>query len=300
MTCQHCQTWILDEEHRCHRCNRRVRNIPKRIAPSSFPVAAAATAFDYSLEFDEEPVVHVQSRAQAKTETSRVAAPVIAVEEEQGLLFQHVTSDSRVISFDSLTTREERQSIRARAIGLERPAPLKTETVELKRARTRRDAQQNFDFHGSEHRRTQPKSQIICDAAVAPGTLRLQAALVDLFMMSVPLVIGVAIFFYAGGEFTPDKYTLPFFLAALATIPLLYKLLWTIAGADTIGMKAAGLVLVDFDGNTPSSTRRWLRCAGSCISLLAAGIGMVWSLMDEDRLTWHDHISSTFPAVVEK
>ena len=40
-----------------------------------------------------------------------------------------------------------------------------------------------------------------------------------------------------------------------------------------------------------------LRLGGSVLSFLAAGIGLVWSLVDEDRLTWQDHISSTFPTI---
>ncbi len=33
------------------------------------------------------------------------------------------------------------------------------------------------------------------------------------------------------------------------------------------------------------------------LSLFAGGIGLVWSLVDEDGLTWHDHISATFPTI---
>ncbi len=284
MTCQHCQTWILDEEHRCHRCGRRVRNTPQRVSASSFPVAAAATAYDYATELDDyspEPEIRIQ---------------------EQGVLFRNPVPDGGVIPFDSLTTRAERQSIRARAAGLERPAPLKTEKIAVKHARaakSRRDAQHALDFHGQDETLSQPQSSIICDAIVAPAALRLQAALVDLFVIVIPIVIGVAIFFYAGGEFSTGKEALPYFLLALATIPFFYKLLWTIANADTIGMRSAGLLLVDFDGNPPSQARRYLRCFGGILSFLAAGIGMVWSLVDEDKLTWHDHISSTFPTLEE-
>jgi hypothetical protein len=31
--------------------------------------------------------------------------------------------------------------------------------------------------------------------------------------------------------------------------------------------------------------------------LLAAGTGLIWALVDEDSLTWHDHISGTFPTL---
>jgi hypothetical protein len=27
------------------------------------------------------------------------------------------------------------------------------------------------------------------------------------------------------------------------------------------------------------------------------GLGMFWALMDEEGLTWHDHMSRTFPTV---
>jgi uncharacterized RDD family membrane protein YckC len=65
-------------------------------------------------------------------------------------------------------------------------------------------------------------------------------------------------------------------------------------------MRKAGLQLVDFDGNPPSQARRYLRLFGSILSFLAAGIGLIWSLVDEDRLTWHDHISSTFPTIASE
>jgi uncharacterized RDD family membrane protein YckC len=105
-------------------------------------------------------------------------------------------------------------------------------------------------------------------------------------------------FVYEGGQLMLDKHVLPFLVTALVTVPLSYKLLWTAAGRDTVGMQRAGLCLVDFDGNPPSLSRRYQRLLGSTLGLLAAGIGMIWSLVDEDRLTWHDHTSGTFPTIV--
>ncbi len=108
---------------------------------------------------------------------------------------------------------------------------------------------------------------------------------------------GLAMFLFAGGKFWVDKQSLPFFILAAVTVPLLYKLLWTFAGRDTIGMQTAGLRLVDFDGNPPSQRRRYQRLVGGILSLLAAGIGLIWAFVDEDNLTWHDHISDTFPTL---
>jgi uncharacterized RDD family membrane protein YckC len=117
--------------------------------------------------------------------------------------------------------------------------------------------------------------------------------------MLLPCLASAAAFYYTGGEFSLNKQTLPVLIAVLATVPFLYKFLWAITGRDSIGMRSAGLLLVDFDGNPPARRRRFQRMFGSFLSLLAVGVGVVWPLFDEDRLTWHDHISGTFPTIQE-
>jgi uncharacterized RDD family membrane protein YckC len=223
--------------------------------------------------------------------------------EQKQVRFNQPAPDTRVIPFDSLTSQAKRESIRARAARLGRPAPLKTETVQIKRARAGQvpgRRQRKVEFLGRAEVLTPPQSHIICDAPVAPATLRLEAAAVDAALMAVPCALGIGLFLYLYGAMGLTKQNLPFLLMALATVPLLYKLLWTFAGCDTIGMRRAGLQLVDFDGNPPSRKRRYLRSFGSLLSFLAAGIGLIWSLVDEDRLTWHDHISGTFPTVASE
>jgi len=31
------------------------------------------------------------------------------------------------------------------------------------------------------------------------------------------------------------------------------------------------------------------------LSILPLGLGLAWALFDEDRLTWHDRLSGTYP-----
>ena len=276
MTCQYCQTRILDEDHRCHRCGRRVRE--GRNGAESFPVQGGATAPAY----DFEPEVAPQP-------TSR----------EQQALFSN-PNPARVISFESLRSPSEQRSIRARGAEIQRPEPLPQAKVELKRAKPRKKAaqnQQSLDFLGVEEVSKPPQSHIICDAPVAPAMMRAEAALIDGAIMLGPVILGLAIFLYEGGSLAINKSTAPFWMAVLFTIPILYKLLWSWAGRDSVGMSAMGLRLVDFDGNPPSRERRYQRSLASFISFLAAGIGLVWALVDEDALTWHDHMSSTFPTI---
>ncbi len=289
MTCQHCQTWILDDDHRCRRCGRRVKNAPNRISPNTYPIAATATApvYDPSDDAAAQPVAPHN-------------APPIGIANAQQSLFATPFSERRVIPFGSLTTPAERESIRLRAADLPRPAPVKTAKVEVRRARsrtTRAADQPRLDFQGREEVLTRLQSNIICDAPVAPVSLRMKAACVDAALMAIACSFGIALFLLANGQFSLDKHVLPFFALALVTVPLCYKLLWTFASRDTPGTRFAGLRLVDFDGNPPSESRRYQRLFGSMLSLLAGGIGLVWAFVDEDSLTWHDHISATFPTI---
>jgi uncharacterized RDD family membrane protein YckC len=251
-------------------------------------VNAAATAPAYSYISEPSPAEPVANGA---------IEPEQAVQQQ---LFATPWTDPRVIPFESLTTQAERESIRARVASLSRPDPVKTGKVEARHLRpkkSRSENQRRFDFWGEQEVFSQPQCDILCDAPVAPPVLRLQAALVDGVLISIGCLPAFAFYIYSGGPLALDKQVLPFLVLLALTVSVFYKLLWTIAGSDTPGMKSAGLELVDFDGHQPSSARRYQRFLGGWISLLAAGIGLIWALVDQDGLTWHDHISSTFPTI---
>jgi len=55
------------------------------------------------------------------------------------------------------------------------------------------------------------------------------------------------------------------------------------------------LRLLNFDGHIPDRDERVQRMFGSFLSYTVGGLGMVWALVDEEKLAWHDHISKTFP-----
>jgi uncharacterized RDD family membrane protein YckC len=207
------------------------------------------------------------------------------------------------VSFESFTTPAERESIRSRAAEAARPDPLKQGKVEVRHARPKRKVspdQQLLDFFGSEEVVSPPQSHIICDAPVAPTSLRVQASVIDGLIMLAGMALIFSGFVYAGGANLVDKHSLPFLIAALITVPLFYKGMWAYANRDSYGTTAAGLRIVDFDGNPPSQARRYQRFVGSFVSVLAAGIGLIWASVDEDALTWHDHISSTFATLADE
>jgi uncharacterized RDD family membrane protein YckC len=140
---------------------------------------------------------------------------------------------------------------------------------------------------------------IFCEAPVAMPGHRVLAALVDLSWILIGVgVLSVTAFLGAnavGADLVISQKTAPFLIAVAVVVALFYRSIWYFANADTPGMRFAGLQLVDFDGRRPDREQRGLRQIASLLSLVAAGLGLVWALVDEENLTWHDHISKTFP-----
>jgi uncharacterized RDD family membrane protein YckC len=120
------------------------------------------------------------------------------------------------------------------------------------------------------------------------------AAMVDTSIV----LIGVGVFlliFALGGNLVISRDTAPFLITVGAVIALIYRSLWYFGNRDTPGMRFAGLRLVDFEGRNPDREQRAVRLAAGIVSLLPAGLGLVWALVDTRSLAWHDHLSKTFP-----
>jgi len=136
----------------------------------------------------------------------------------------------------------------------------------------------------------------LCHGRVAPLGARLEAACFDVAMT----MLGAGVFFgvsrWAVGDLAWSRPALAFNAAALALIVVFYRLLGCLLSDRSPGMRVAGIKLLRFDGGAPSRGRRLWRVAASLFSLLPAGLGFIWALLDEEGLSFHDHISETFPS----
>jgi uncharacterized RDD family membrane protein YckC len=228
-----------------------------------------------------------------------VVPAVVAQPAGQQALFQERQVDRRVIPFDQLTTPEERESIRARGAEISRPAPIKTTTVEGRRPRTQKrrqsESQHTLPFQTPDERRT--TASLPNGALIAPPTLRMRAASIDVLLCCLGMALCFGTYLVAGGTIPGSKPEVVAFAAALLTVPALYRLIWVWAGQDSPGMQRTGLRLVDFGGHPPSRTQRYMRLAGSLVSVFAAGMGLIWAYCDPEELTWHDHMSGTYPSI---
>jgi len=161
------------------------------------------------------------------------------------------------------------------------------------------DSQQSLDFHAGAMAEsslgTEVEAVIYCDAPVALPVHRLMAVAADASMIAIALGLFLAIFYLSGGRLAFTKSCVLTFGGVIAAVVFLYRMLWCLGGGDSPGMRFAGLRLVDFDGRRPEREQRTIRLAASMLSIVSAGLGLVWALVDEENLTWHDHISKTFP-----
>jgi len=130
---------------------------------------------------------------------------------------------------------------------------------------------------------------------VALPAHRMIAAAFDASMVLIAVGLFLGVFFLSGGMLLLSKENAPFLISVAALMGLFYRFLWVLGNGETPGMRFAGLRLVNFDGRSPDRDQRAFRQVSTLLSFLSAGLGLVWALVDEENLTWHDHISKTFP-----
>lgn len=129
---------------------------------------------------------------------------------------------------------------------------------------------------------------------LAPLGLRLLATTVD-----GALIFGVffalALWASARMQQVPALKTAEAMAAAgLLVTGLLYHAVFFGLGSTTFGMKYAGIALSTFDDEVPNREQLWKRFGAMVLSMLPMGLGLVWSVFDDDHLSWHDRFSGTY------
>ena len=183
-----------------------------------------------------------------------------------------------------------------RRVGVETQAAPPKRGTSSPRPKRDQSAQQKLELQEARSLKTSVQASLYTKAEVAVGAHRAMAAAVDLAFTVLALGTFVGTFYAAGFEVVLVKETIPYYLAAGALISLFYRALFCIGNVDSPGTRWTGLELRNFDGRRPTRGQRWIRLFGGFVSFIAAGIGLVWALVDEERLTWHDYMSKTFPS----
>ncbi len=124
--------------------------------------------------------------------------------------------------------------------------------------------------------------------------LRMMAAVVDGVLVSAGLAAFVAVFVRIAGAVPVG---LPAALAAGATLVLfyvLYQALFFTFNGQTPGMRYARIGLCTFTDENPSRSAMRRRILAQFIAVCPLGLGLLWALLDDDGLGWHDRISRMY------
>ncbi len=128
----------------------------------------------------------------------------------------------------------------------------------------------------------------------APMRLRIMAALVDLGLVLAAGVAFVAVFARLAGEVPSGMPALVALGVTLFAFALLYQLVFFTFSDQTPGMRYARIGLCTFSDDNPTRAAMRRRILAQLVALVPAGLGFLWSLLDDDGLGWHDRISRMY------
>jgi hypothetical protein len=212
-----------------------------------------------------------------------------------------VNPPKNIIPFD----RRERQAA-PKTEAPQKPVPHQSvpqQRIQVRKPAAPSDPQGLLDFVPASTKtrklKTDVDAQVFCDQPVATPTHRLVASAIDGALILFGFGVLVTMVEMLGGSFGAGKLQWMGLAATLALVSMFYGLIWAIAGRETAGMHYTELQLITFDGFELDARSRALRFASTWLSFCSGGLGLLWAVADEESLTWHDHISKTFPTIRE-
>lgn len=302
MTCGYCDHANSMEATRCEKCGRKLSGAGITIVPEAYGNSYGNAAPQLQLRSENDP-----QAASPNAKDPRASARDAAARDEdfskkvlrQANLFP-VQEARRVIPFESIspeaatqvrTTVQRNAKARshhrlAQRLGIDTGSDSSL-PVEL---------QQKLSFPKEKVPEAKVQPARYTDAPVALPAQRILAATYDGAMILMAVGILAVIHQSAGAQFATGTLNLGVYAGLIFVVSLFYRLLWAMGNGETPGAKAFGLRLLNFDGYAPTREQRILRICTSLISIASLGMGILWCFFDEERLTWHDEMSRTFPS----
>lgn len=131
--------------------------------------------------------------------------------------------------------------------------------------------------------------------AAVPGLgRRLAAIFYDSWLIVALWLLGATVDYFVQSALRPGQpvLQLPLQIYIVLCPFVFFGGFWT-HGGQTLGMRAWRLKLYSVDGQTVSWRQSVVRVASAYLSALAAGLGYLWVLFNNEGLSWHDHFSNT-------
>jgi hypothetical protein len=131
--------------------------------------------------------------------------------------------------------------------------------------------------------------------SIAPISDRCMGALVDFGIVFGSFLVGVLVFASSTEHPPAGKAALAAAVLVLGVMGAFYGWLFmSYGGGSTPGMRYARIALCTFEDANPSRKELQNRIPATALALLPLGLGLIWALLDEDRLGWHDRMTRTY------
>jgi uncharacterized RDD family membrane protein YckC len=128
----------------------------------------------------------------------------------------------------------------------------------------------------------------------APLELRFMSGLVDGILVAGGALAFVTAYAKAGGEIPLGLSAVGAIFAILVVVHVLYQLLFFTFSDQTPGMRYARIGLCTFADDNPTRAQMRRRILAQFIAICPLGIGLLWIVLDDDGLGWHDRISRMY------
>ena len=290
MTCRYCGTRNGDGERRCTRCGRK----PEDTLTSQRTQAVVTGALAEQLEPAAWALLGhdaLQPTGAAEAEPSRTTRGLSRAVQTS---FFHA---SNVIPIEAYGPPRTVAPPRTRTLTAPKPTGSKPP---VRRSKPVPEGQGTLDFlppapPKPRQLSTTVDAVIYCEAPVASTLHRAVASAIDWSMVLLGYAAFLTAFHFMGGTFVLGKTNLSMFGGAFLLVGFAYGLIFSLAGAETPGNHCTQLKLTTFDGFPPELLKhRLLRFSAACF-VRCTLLGLLWSMADEESLSWIDHISHTFP-----
>ena len=132
---------------------------------------------------------------------------------------------------------------------------------------------------------------------IAPVSRRLMAGMVDGCCVGAALIGFATVASYISG---PELQAMSKAMLAgavaftFAVAALMYQLLFFSLNEATPGMRYARIGLCTFAEMNPTRKQKRRRVLAQVLAVCPLGLGLLWVLLDDDRLGWHDRISRVY------
>lgn len=129
---------------------------------------------------------------------------------------------------------------------------------------------------------------------VAPMEDRMMAAIVDAVLVMCAFLLFVLVFVACTIHPPTGKMAMVAAGLTLGVLAALYQWLFFTFAEGTPGMHYAKIALCTFDDENPDRRAMRNRVLATLLSVLPLGLGLLWALLDDDRLGWHDRMTRTY------